>query len=335
MKHLIHPLAWILPLLPTPAAAQSHIFKDWVVACDNTGHCEAVGYQAEEAPPAVALWLGRDAGPGTTVHARLMAQPEGGGDVGPLTIRAGSTTANGIASDSELTAEQIGQLIPALRDAPAAEVTDGHAHWTLSLAGIKAALLYMDDQQGRVGTATALIKKGPKPDSAVPPAKPTPLVKVAKLPPQPAEGSALIAAVLKEVQERDCWTEMPDESDPFTQIAWLSADRVLVLRECMRGAYQGSSSAWIASAKPPHKPEPVQFPSEWGGSEDTISEAQFEDGILASYAKGRGLGDCGSAHNWAWTGAGFVLVEATEAPFCRELPAGGFPLRTWTATVVH
>ncbi|HEX7686231.1 MAG TPA: DUF1176 domain-containing protein, partial [Burkholderiaceae bacterium] len=54
-----------------PPAAD--VFKDWIVGCDNTRHCEAVGYEAEDAAQdgVVALWIGRDAGPGAPVRARI------------------------------------------------------------------------------------------------------------------------------------------------------------------------------------------------------------------------------------------------------------------------
>ena len=57
----------------TVQAQQQFAFKDWVVGCDNTRHCDAVGYQAEEQEPAVSLWLGRDGGGNAPLQAKLSA----------------------------------------------------------------------------------------------------------------------------------------------------------------------------------------------------------------------------------------------------------------------
>lgn len=317
------------------AAERTHTYKDWAVACDNTRHCEAVGYQNSETDPAVALWLARDAGPGATFQARLTARREDESDVGALTIQVGQARVTDIPPEQDLKPPQVATLLPALIEGTTAAVSDSRSRWTLSLAGLKAALLYMDDQQGRVGTQGAMVRKGPKSDATVPKGLLPPVVTVAKPPSGPRDDDKLLQAVLAAVPSRDCWEDLPDSENPFTELNWLSADQVLVQRECLRGAYQGSSKLWIASATAPHSPQALQLSTESGESDDLITEAGFGDGILNSYAKARGVGDCGISRSWAWTGSKFVLIEASEAPLCRGLGAGGFPLRTWTATVVH
>jgi len=58
--------------LGTAAQAQTHEFGDWTIACDNTRHCEALGYQSmESGSAAVVLWLSRDAGPNAPVSIQL------------------------------------------------------------------------------------------------------------------------------------------------------------------------------------------------------------------------------------------------------------------------
>jgi hypothetical protein len=44
-----------------------------------------------------------------------------------------------------------------------------------------------------------------------------------------------------------------------------------------------------------------------------------DDQKLSSYAKGRGVGDCGLAETHVWTGRGFVLTGRTEMSACRGL----------------
>jgi hypothetical protein len=150
----------------TVLAQQQFAFKDWVLGCDNTRHCDAVGYQAEEQEPAVSLWLGRDGGGNAPLQAKLSAIS--GDDTGLLTIHAGDVTLSGIKE--ELTAAQIARLLAAMKKAETAQVSDGKHQWLLSLAGLNAALLKIDDLQGRIGTVTALARAGNKPASAVPPA---------------------------------------------------------------------------------------------------------------------------------------------------------------------
>lgn len=53
----------------------------------------------------------------------------------------------------------------------------------LSTAGAAAALLYMDERQYRVGTISALVRRGPKPAAAVP--RPPALPVVKRAPPSP------------------------------------------------------------------------------------------------------------------------------------------------------
>ena len=126
--------------------------KDWEIVCDNTRRCEAVGYQTDESGSApVALWLGRDAGAGAALEAKLSVVTADDKDTGPLAIVAGKLTLAGLKADTALTAEQIARLMPQLLDAETAKVSDGKGHWLLSLAGLKAALLKMDDQQGAGG----------------------------------------------------------------------------------------------------------------------------------------------------------------------------------------
>lgn len=317
--------------------ASAQEFKDWAVECDNTRHCEAVGYQAEEATAPVALWLARDAGVSTRITMRLRAEREDETAVRRLSITLAGKTLKDIEPETDLSDAQVDMLLPRLLDASQAEVTDGSMHWTLSLAGVKAALLKMDDVQGRIGTASAIVRKGNKPDTAVPAALPVPTVKLARLPAPNAADDGLASAILKEAGSAgaaDCNVGSADSSPPDIAVTRLSNRRVLVLQECSRGAYQNSYRAWTANLSPPHKPQGVKFPTAAGEPTEDVGNADFQDGIMHSYFKGRGIGDCMESLDWAWTDQGFVLIDGLSAPLCRGMAEGGFPLRTWTAKVV-
>lgn len=343
--HRLRPLSlrnaciFIATLLLTTglASAQVNLFKDWAIACDNTVHCEAVGFQPEdEFDNPVSLWLARDAGPDAPVTARLMAIAADGQDPVTLSITAGGVTLTGLAPEQDIPdTESLRRLLQAMLAAPNAVVSDGRRTWTLSLSGITATLLKMDDRQGRVGTPGALVRPGDASEASVPPPMPAPTVRAATLPTAQPGDEALIVPILAAVEDRSCWESEPDDAMVGTAIARLSDSELLVLRDCWRGPYQSAAGAWVAHDTPPYAPRRVLFPTADGATVDEVVNAEFADGELFSYSKGRGIGDCINTANWVWTGTDFALIHATEAPLCRGIAGGGFPLRTWTAEVVR
>ena len=57
-----------------------------------------------------------------------------------------------------------------------------------------------------------------------------------------------------------------------------------------------------------------------------------ERGLLTSFSKGRGLGDCGTLSEYAWDGRAFRLVEQAEMGECR---GSTDYITTWRARVVR
>ncbi|WP_175724569.1 DUF1176 domain-containing protein, partial [Burkholderia ambifaria] len=109
------------------------------------------------------------------------------GDVYPFRIRTSDPT----TVDAWLTMSHNAQMV-SFGD-PAAARTP-----RVSLSGLNAALLLIDDTQGRIGTVTALLRKGTRPASSVPaapalPPAPVPAPRVADL--TPAEQRPLVDAV--------------------------------------------------------------------------------------------------------------------------------------------
>ncbi|GJI98850.1 hypothetical protein RugamoR57_55680 [Duganella caerulea] len=320
-------LAAALPAGAAPYNGTRFGAKDWEVACDNTRRCEAVGFQSEESESApVALWLGRDAGPAGALEAKLHVVIPDDKDAGPLTITVGKLALGGLKADTGLTAEQIGRLMPQLLNAESAKVSDGKHQWLLSLAGLKAVLLKMDDVQGRVGTVTALVKAGMRPASEVLPALVPPTVRPVPLPPAQKGDDKLLAAILKTMRVEDCEVAL-GESGGDQSIHRLPGGKVLLVLECDRAAYQSSYGLWVARDKPPYDLKPLEVPGMEGGG---IMNASLEGGKLSSYAKGRGLFDCGGFWTWVWTAQGFQLIDVSQANICRGMP-GGVTLRDWVA----
>lgn len=330
---LVRPLPFFLLMLAVVPASGSvtFVFTDWAVACDNTRRCQASGFQSDTSnSDPVALLLTREAGPGTPVQAVLMAQKETDGEIGALAVRAGTIKLDGIVPDAELSTQQLGKLMPQLLKVSSASVTDGKHTWTLSLAGIKAALLKMDDLQGRIDTPGALVRKGGKPEASALPPLPVPVLQ-ATLAKTLSKDHQLLAPILKAMAKSDCDEDAGPRAMNEAELYRLSDSKVMVMRVCSRGAYQSGYGFWIASAKAPHAPKPLVFPSTGKDGVDLVMNAEFTDGVVSSFTKGRGPSDCGESSNWLWTADGFKLLDASSAPLCRGF-AGGIALRTWVAT---
>ena len=334
MPHWKQTAAFLAIALLGIAHAQTHVFKDWAVACDNTRHCEAVAYQSDDSESApVVLWLSRDAGPNAAVHIQI--DVDDSEDPQQLALHLGTTTLKGITRGKDLSPSQTRQLLAYVLVGQEITLTHGAKRWQLSLAGSNAALLKMDDVQGRVGTPGALVRKGKRPEASVPSKLPAPQVQAAPWPATSAADQALLQPILNSITPRECWDDLPDDSGPETSITRVSGTQVLVMRECGRGAYQGGSGLWLANSKPPYAAKRLDLPLPGGESTDYVMNASLDKGRLESYAKGRGVNDCGSGFDWVWTGKSFVLTGAWDAPLCRGLAGGGYSLRTWTTDLAR
>ncbi len=149
------------------AASVGKVFKDWEVACDNAGNCEALGFQSYEART-----------PGQFVQLTIKA----GGNARPELAFSGSDMNEAGATLLDAPTEYAGkhlveQFLAIASKATTATFANGDKRASFSLAGLAAALLAIDEAQGRIGTVTALIRRGPKPASTVPAARPLPKLK--------------------------------------------------------------------------------------------------------------------------------------------------------------
>lgn len=318
-----------------PAAAPSnygrvYTFQDWAIACDNTHRCEAAGYQTDDDDgEPVALLLSREAGPQGRIELKVSFAESAGA---PLTLTVGKLKLADIEEDKPLTANQAAQLLPWLVKGREVKLSDGKRDWTVSLAGASAALLKMDDLQGRVDTPGAIVRKGKQPESSVPRALPTPLVKPVALPTERAHDADLIKPILAAIKPADFCedAEYGRAHADQAQIMRLSANKVVVTTSCWMGAYQDGSGAWIANDKPPYAPVKMSWPMADGTSENEPAFLDIDpNGHAYSSHKGRGIGDCIFTAEWGWTGEGFSLVGSTATGLCKGF-SGGIPLRLWT-----
>jgi hypothetical protein len=111
----------------------------------------------------------------------------------------------------------------------------------------------------------------------------------------------------------------------------------LVLIRCWLGAYNGSSLVLVGRASNGSDLQPARFDYNASAGEENGPTAapegaywSEETGRLASFFKGRGLGDCGAGQDWAWDGQRFRLIRAEAMGECR---GSTDYITTWRAVV--
>jgi hypothetical protein len=106
---------------------------------------------------------------------------------------------------------------------------------------------------------------------------------------------------------------------------------VVIDHPCGNGAYNLFSTVFIVDET--GTPHPARFDSDPGmgepGDTDLTNGGWDEKSQrMSSYAKGRGIGDCGTSQSYAWDGTRFRMTEMAEMGECR----GSIDyIRIWTA----
>jgi hypothetical protein len=322
---------------PQPAALKT--FSDWTVGCDNGRACHAVALMPESWPEdglRMSVRRGPEAG------ALPQIAFDAGSETGIVSVAAGGKPLPlRLAMDGDgmmaVAAADTVQALAAMRSASEFELrkADGKRAGGVSLKGVSAALLYMDEQQRRIGTVTALVRPGAKPASAVPAPPALPKVIAA---PAGSRKAALTARESAALRKRfGCAIDEvggPDEKE----VHLLGANR-LVLLACGAGAYNVTylpilvpAKGGVAAARHPA----FDAPEAWwqGEGRPTLINASFDParGELSSFAKARGLGDCGSGRSYVWDGARFRLTSQVDMDECR---GSTDYITTWRAEVVR
>lgn len=326
-----------------PAKPLQQRFGDWTVACDNVRACSAQGYRvADESGPQAGLWLSRQAGPQGTWTAQLHLSGTDSPELpdGTLAeVRIGTRRFTRLPLDTDLPAATLPALLSAMLEAPQMQVAAAGHRATVSLQGLKAALLKMDDVQGRVGTASAWVARGAAAASQVPAAPAMPVIVAAPAPVQvPADEAQPLLASLGALPsvKADC-TLLEEAVDAGEQLPdgtlfRITSGSYLLLMDCDRAAYQISSRLWRVTLRPQLAARPEVLP-DIGEPAQYLMNVDFSDGRLNTWHKGRGVGDCGSSRQWVWTATGFALRTAEESPDCNGMFGGGPGLGLWQAEV--
>lgn len=306
----------------------SFTFKDWELRCDNQRTCRAAGYQAEGGDDPVSLLLTRTAGPATAVEMSLQV----GTEVplkGTLRLVVGRVTVAGLPTDTVvLKPDQARAILPEMLKSDTAQVSGGGKTFTLSLAGLNAVLLKMDEAQGRLNTAGALVRRGTQPESSVLPPLPQPVVaNVLPVPTRPTDAALArqIFPALDLADARDQCNQGDKLDAKSLEIHRLTDRKVLVSLSCGMGAYNSSSLLWIANDKPPFAPKAVEADGDFSA----------EEGSVTSSMKGRGIGDCWWTRTWHFTGTDFALTHEAGDGMCRGFAGGAWSLPSYTARVTQ
>ena len=327
-------------------------FKDFVVGCDNSGSCTAIGVPAQGENDLV-LVLRRDAGPSATARLRITAfaplraiDLHVGGRTSPIGKLAWQAGDDGIGGVLILTdADDIARFVAAARDAATISAGPGVDAPRVSLAGLSASLLFIDEAQGRLDTTTALLKAGSRPAASVP-AAPAPPTLPPAYAPVPADlddaaGDRLAANVRRQQAHslRQAGCDAGDGIGDQDRAIALTASEALVFLTCHGGAYQSESLVFRTPRGGNAAASRVRLPAlpfaagNDGKPFDTLVGADYDPATatLASLDRARGPGDCGESATWRFDGTAFQLTDYRVLDRCGGARPDDWPVLWRTA----
>ncbi|WP_336803752.1 DUF1176 domain-containing protein [Erwinia aphidicola] len=325
----------VLPLFLFAAALQAQplqkTFSDWQITCNNLNSCEARSFPGDNG---LAMTLERAAGNNAQAELRI---DYGNRYSGELT--GGALRDNLLLDGRRLQLDlkhwdvephhllthhaiSIDEFLAQVMDADAIQLLY-RADATVSLHGLKAALLLMDEVQGRVNGASAWIKRGDRAAWDVPPVPALPQVAPPPRPPLALtheETSGLIDFGTWRVNSDSCSLN-PQRRE--VSVSPLNDEKALLLVSCEMGAYNTIDLAFEVTRSQPYVSKSVTLtlpfaPPEQSSKQLELVNADFDAarGELLTYSKDRGLGDCGVATRWQYNGREFVLAEYAQESTC-------------------
>lgn len=335
---------------PVPASAQADragelkSFRDWMVGCDNTRSCTALGLAPADGAGSAFVKIVRAAGAGAAPEVTVVVYADAAPTAPRLRLRLTGGKGPGLPVDTvaadfddpfvraRVAGADASAVIAAILPAQGltVELLDGTTSVSsspVSLSGSSASLRYMDAEQGRAGGVTALVATGTAPASAVPKAPAAPLVAaeaMSTLDPPPKRRPAGIPAA----DADDC------PIDPKEMAVSLSGGRTLWGTCVSAGAYNFTYEFRIAGSG---KPQPARFEVPGVGAALSMGEEDdfaaltnpglSDDGfVLSAFSKGRGIGDCGALAEWAFDGESFRALTYAEMGECMGVPPDDWPV---------
>lgn len=313
----------------TLAVGKVTSFKDWTVGCDNGLACQAVALAPEAGSDnQLSVVIKRPEG-----VAALLTIEVAGAQNKSTSYRIlidGKAVSNGAAvRDSDFITVSGAEAMKLARATTRGNTislvdSNGANLGSASLAGASAAMRYIDAQQGRAGTTGAIVATGKK--KATVRKAVLPVIAAKKIAPSNVlpDASALVALSESSPCAADRFGSTQDTA--YSLGAGASGPQALVLLNCGAGAYNFSSGIYVGqragAGKWTFAPAKFDYGATGFSAESNIpllvnADWDAATQTIASYAKGRGLGDCGSAESWVWDGNMFRLIRATIMGECR------------------
>lgn len=317
--------------LAAPQPGTLRTIADWTVGCDNGRLCQAVALLPQPQMEGATLTVRRGPEAGATPTIWVTVREEGVPSPAFLAIdgrrfalRLDRGTDALVVADPGAAARLLGQAtrIEALDE-------DGRRLAAVSPRGSAAALLYMDEQQRRVGTVGALVRRGQATRVPPPPALP-----VVVQPPASARPARTLtpAQVRARLDRENATCDSPQRLAIDAARLDARSSLVLATHPCGNGAYNIFSTAFIVDER--GRARPATYDAGVGPEGlDGLVNAEWNPQArrLTSFAKGRGLGDCGVGQQHSWDGTRFRLVSQTVMGECR---GSTDYISTWRARVV-
>lgn len=316
-------LAAVASVLPKPGELKS--FDDWAVGCDNIRSCTAVSLmEMESGENQLTVRISR--GGGRSDVPRLSIANIENRSSGALSLVVDGIVAVGsgqVEAEAPFTLALDADAIRKLGGGRTVELrnADGASLGGASLKGILAALRYMDDRQARANNASALVAVGSLPPTSVAPPPPLPVIATA-----PAKSGRTMPLSSKDIAALQARTACDAEGGNIeAREAYRLDHRTwLALVPCGSGAYNFTSVPVLVtrgSASRRMKLAEFDFAPGFTDADGTplLVNADWDatSGTLNSFAKGRGLGDCGNAESYVWDGRKFRLTSRTAMEECR------------------
>ena len=312
--------------------SSSKTVAGWTATCDNLRNCVVIG-SSDDGDGLFYVRLARDATAAAEPKLKVVlaaSDPITGVpgafqiSVGagtrkpgnPLVVAATRADPYGTALAGEIVDPT---FLSAIETANALDYVVGTLKGRLALNGLVPALRFVDELQGRVGTPSALVARSTIPMRQMPPLGAVPTVRPATII-ATAVVSPTLSRALLDMAKPACDPEVVEAHSETA--AWtLGPDRQLVALPCAEGAYNVSVALFTTDEKGGQpRPAMLQQPPKQGdaATDNVVVNYDFDvkTSTLTSLDKGRGLGDCGSARTWIWTGEIFALLKATELEAC-------------------
>ena len=308
----------LLALAAAATAADPLVtFKDWVAGCDNGRSCMAVGQYNAANFDLASVVVERGPLPGAVPVIWFRNEDE---KVIDLAADGKRLNVKLILDADEYTltvaAESAPTVVAALQSAKllAPVLADGSKASPLSISGASAAMRWIDAQQQRVGTLTALVAKGARPASAVPPPPPLPIVTRAV--PSGSLGKPLSDADIRKIQQE--YAECSDDSELQDKVDYGRIDAhttlAIVTAICGSGAYNYFGIPLLL------RDDGTRTVADFGPKEEgdlTMNLSwDAKTATLSTSFKGRGIGDCGGGTDYVWDGQRFRVVRESMMGEC-------------------